>query len=159
MIEFIKCLEERGFDYIFQIAGEGECRDMIMDYVRHHHLERKVELLGRLPKSEMQTFWKRQDIFINISEYEGTSLSMLEAMSCGCVPVVTDVSGAKEFITHGENGYICDIGDLKMMAQYVASLDNERKKLASFGRKCQIIIKERCNPEEYIKYWIKNLLN
>lgn len=159
LIEFIKCLEERGFDYIFQIAGEGECRDMIMDYVRHHHLERKVELLGRLPKSEMQTFWKRQDIFINISEYEGTSLSMLEAMSCGCVPVVTDVSGAKEFITHGENGYICDIGDLKMMAQYVASLDNERKKLASFGRKCQIIIKERCNPEEYIKYWIKNLLN
>lgn len=46
----------------------------------------------------MDAFWKGQDVFVNVSEYEGTSLSMLEAMGYGCVPVVTDVSGAREFI-------------------------------------------------------------
>ena len=156
LVDFISYLEQEKVDYLFQIAGEGECTEMIASYINQNGLQNKVQLLGRLPKCEMNHFWKNQDVFVNVSEYEGTSLSMLEAMSFGCVPVVTDVSGAREFIEVGENGYICKVGDLQGIANSVAELD--RKKLRGYGEKCRRIIQERCNPKEYIEYWIEYLL-
>lgn len=158
LVDLIKALEQRNVNYFFQIAGEGECADIIAEYVACNHLEDKVKLLGRLPKSQMNDFWKNQDVFVNVSEYEGTSLSMLEAMSFGCVPVVTDVSGAREFIEVGKNGYICDVADIEGIADCIAELDEDREKLENYGEKCHRIIRERCNPEDYIKYWVENLL-
>lgn len=51
---------------------------------------------------------------------------MLEAMSYECVPVVTDVSGAREFIAEGKNGYICSIGDLPEISERLESLTKDR---------------------------------
>lgn len=158
LVDIISYLEQKNMDYFFQIAGEGECADIIAEYIAKYRLQDKVQLLGRLPKSEMNEFWKAQDVFVNVSEYEGTSLSMLEAMFFGCVPVVTDVSGAREFIEAGENGYICDIGDIEGIADCIVELNGDREKLVSYGEKCHRIIQERCNLEEYIKYWVDNLL-
>lgn len=155
----IEKLEEQGINYLFQIAGEGECLEKIADFIKENHLENKVLLLGRLPKSEMDSFWKRQDVFVNISEYEGTSLSMLEAMSYGCVPVVTDVSGAGEFIVNDGNGYICPVGGINEIAERIKILSDNRDKLCEFGKKCVKIIAEKCNPEKYIEYWTNDVLN
>ena len=151
-------LEKKDIEYELQIAGDGEHFSVLKEFINDENLSSKIHLLGRVKKSEMSNFWKSQDIFINISEYEGTSLSMLEAMSYGCVPVVTDVSGAMEFITNNENGYICDVGDLKAMAECIKILVEDRGKLADYGKKCRQIIIDRCNPEEYIDYWLENLL-
>ena len=158
LVDLIACLEQRKMDYVFQIAGEGECLPIISDYVVRNNLESKVRLLGRLPKEEMNKFWKKQDIFVNISECEGTSLSMLEAMSYGCVPVVTDVSGAREFIADGKNGYICQIGDLPGISERIKSLATDRETLKKFGMKCHKMIQEKCNPDRYISYWLEKVL-
>ena len=158
LVDLIETLEKFKVEYFFQIAGEGECAAIITDYVEKNRLEHKVQLLGRIPKSEMGEFWKRQDIFVNVSEYEGTSLSMLEAMSYGCVPIVTDVSGTREFIREGENGYVCDVGDIERIAQSILELEGDREKLKCYGDRGRSIIKERCNPRDYIEYWMENLL-
>ena len=126
--------------------------------MQENQLENKVQLLGRLPKSEMDSFWKKQDVFVNISEYEGTSLSMLEAMAFGCVPVVTDVSGAKEFIVDGKNGYICSVGAIDTIAEQIKVLAYDRGKLSVFGERCSEIIAEKCNPEKYIEYWMNYII-
>lgn len=158
LVDLIACLENRKIDYVFSIAGEGECVSILEDYIATNQLENKIHLLGRLPKEKMPEFWKGQEVFVNISEYEGTSLSMLEAMSYGCVPVTTDVSGAREFIEEHLNGYIRPIGDIGGVASCIEELAYDREKLKSYGTLCQQIIQERCNPEEYIDYWMTNIL-
>lgn len=51
------------------------------------------------------------DMFVLTSRYEGLSVSMLEAMMHGCVPVVTRVeSGAADAIRHGESGMLVEFG-------------------------------------------------
>lgn len=157
LTDLIGDLEDKKVDYCFQIAGEGECLKKLKTYIRKNRLESKVQLLGRLPKSKMDDFWKNQDVFVNVSEYEGTSLSMLEAMSYGCVPVVTDVSGAREFIAK-DSGYICQVGDMECIAECISRLAENRKRLKKYGQNCRKTIQNRCNPKEYIDYWIKNLL-
>lgn len=158
LADLIGLLEKKGIDYVFQIAGEGECSGLIEQSIRGKTLHGRIHLLGRLPKSQMDAFWKGQDVFVNVSEYEGTSLSMLEAMGYGCVPVVTDVSGAREFIAQGKNGCICDVGDMERIADCVAMLADNRKLLKTFGDSCRRIIQQRCNPEKYIKYWTEEVL-
>lgn len=159
LVDLIACLEQRKIDYVFQIAGEGECAAIISEYVETNRIENKVQLLGRLPKEKMNQFWSQQDVFVNVSEYEGTSLSMLEAMSFGCVPIVTDVSGAREFIEEGRNGYICSLGDIAGISVCIKEMATDRAKLKRFGMICQKTIQERCNPDMYICYWIEHLLH
>ena len=155
---FIMQLEKRNIRYLLQIAGEGECFSILEEFIHKNGLEQKIKLLGRLPKSHMDEFWKNQDIFINISEYEGTSLSMLEAMSYKCVPVVTDVSGAREFIRQNKNGYICTIGDFKQMAEDIYELSTNRDKLKLYGEKCRQMIIDKCDMNKYVDEWLSYLL-
>lgn len=158
LTDLIKCLEEKKVDYILNIAGEGECESIIRKYIAEHDLKGQVNLLGRIPNDRMDSFWEEQDVFVNISEYEGTSLSMLEAMGFGCVPVVTDVSGVKEFIIPDKNGYIHRVGDIEGIADSILDLSHKRDKLKDFGLACSEIIKEKCNPDNYINYWIKEII-
>ncbi|MDE5823622.1 MAG: glycosyltransferase family 4 protein [Lachnospiraceae bacterium] len=158
LVDLLGQLEKKGMDYCMQIVGEGECSKLIEEYIANCNLRNKVQLMGRLPRSEMDSFWKKQDIFVNLSEYEGTSLSMLEAMGYGCVPVVTDVSGAKEFIEPNKNGYICGIGAVEDIADRIVELSENRELLKTYGENCRKIIEERCNPEEYRTYWKEKVL-
>lgn len=158
LVPMIAYLEQKAANYRLQIAGDGECVDIVDKYIAQKNLQDKVQILGRLSKGEMADFWKKQDVFISVSEYEGTSLAMLEAMSFGCVPVVTDVSGTREFIVDGENGYVRDVEDIKGIVECVIKLDQDRGRLMLYGMRCREIIENRCNPEEYIRYWKKHLL-
>lgn len=158
LLDLISALEDQKVDYLLNIAGEGECVAALKTYVVANQLEKKVCFLGRLPKEKMSEFWKRQDVFVNLSEYEGTSLSMLEAMSYGCVPVTTDVSGASEFIEEKVNGFIRPVGDIIGLASCIENMSDDREKLKLYGTRCREIIEDRCNPTEYIDYWMNYIL-
>ena len=155
--KLIEILEREQMNYLLNIAGEGECIELIRSFVEKNGLEKKVKLLGRLEKEHMADFWKEQDIFINLSEYEGTSLAMLEAMSYGCIPVVTDVSGVREFVQNDINGYICSVGKLEEIVEAIQRVMKNESNIKSFSEKCSLEIKKRCNREEYINY-IENIV-
>jgi glycosyltransferase involved in cell wall biosynthesis len=63
------------------------------------------------------------------SRYEGFSLSLIEGMSQGLVPIVYRVGIAPEIIVNGENGYlVSSVAEAKKMTQYL--LENEDERLA-----------------------------
>ncbi len=150
--ELIDIFEKMNIHYQLSIAGEGECYSFIEKKIKNNNLHDKIFLLGRIDKSEMTDFWKRQDVYLNFSEYEGTSLSMLEAMSYACVPVVTDVSGVSEFVTDGKNGYVCHVGDLEGIAMAIKKLDLNRGLLKEFGEVSREKIMVRCKKDDYFDY-------
>ena len=156
--EFIDYLENEGIDYIFEIAGDGPCMELLESYVAKYELEHRVHILGSLKPEEMPLFWQAQDIYINLSEFEGASLAMLEAMSYGVVPVVTNVSGANEFITNGENGYLVPIGSIGQVASCIESLSKDIMTRKRFSENCMKIVHEKCGINEYLDYIEKDLL-
>src|SRR5450432_3441583 len=61
----------------------------------------------------------------------------LEAMACGVVPVATRVGGVPELVTHGEDGYLEEVGDIAGQAARVAALltdDDLQYRMAKAGR-------------------------
>ncbi len=147
----IELLEENRVNYHLNIAGDGSCADRIKKYIDNHHLENKVSMLGILKYKEMDHYWEENDVFINVSDCEGMSLAMLEAMSYGLAPVVTDTSGVKNIITDGVNGYVCEILDMEALVQNIVKLANHPEQIREFGNKSREIVYENCNVKSYAK--------
>ncbi|MGA1414944.1 MAG: glycosyltransferase, partial [Candidatus Kapaibacteriota bacterium] len=54
------------------------------------------------------------------------------------VPVIgTNLGGIPEVITHSENGFIAELGDIKRMAKYALELLNNPKKWSEFSKKAR----------------------
>ncbi len=70
---------------------------------------------------------------LSCSDIEGHSISQSEAMSAGAVPIITDVSGARDDVTEGYNGFIVGVGELEKMADKICFLYNNRKELEKMG--------------------------
>src|SRR5690606_37622015 len=96
----------------------------------------RVILHGRRTPEQVQDLLQGIDVSILISDYEGTSITMLEAMGAGVVPAVTRVpSGVSEWVRDGENGVVVDIGDPEAMAARLVALAADRGELARLGRR------------------------
>ena len=71
------------------------------------------------------------------SDMESFGLVALEAMACGVVPVATRVGGVPELITHGEDGFLEEVGDIAAQSARVAALltdDDLHYRMAKAGR-------------------------
>lgn len=152
LIPFIEKLNAKQVNYNLSIAGDGELYEYLKKYVTEEKCNDKITVLGKLSREEMVEFWKQKDVFVNLSEFEGVGLSMLEAMSYGAIPIETRVAGAEEFIENGVNGFVCDIGDMDAIVESVFVLDNNREKMELFGRRTREIIRQKCNKEDYVQY-------
>lgn len=74
-------------------------------------------------------------IALQFSRYEGFGLSLVEAMSCGLVPISFKVGIAPQLIEHGVNGFLVD--NLNDMQRYVETLlvnASMRKNMAMAAR-------------------------
>ncbi len=145
---------QRGLDVEFHIAGEGECLELLRAFVEDNHLEEKVYLEGWIPPTQMADFWRHQDIYLSISDYEGMSLTMLEAMAYGAFPVVTDVSGVTDVIEDGKNGLIIPVEKWLDCVDKIAMLDEDRKLLARGSRYNMDKIREKCDVNRYADWLI-----
>lgn len=152
LIPLFEELEKRNINYRFEIAGNGDYLSKLDQWIKENKLERKITLYGFIERKKMPQFWKEVDVFVNVADYEGTCLSMLESMSYGAVPVLTGVSGVNDFIEQGVNGYIIPLGQVKEAAEAIEALYNHRELLVKMGNINRQIIQEKCSMSGYMEY-------
>ena len=78
-------------------------------------------------------------------------MALLECMSFGVVPVVTDVGSIGEYVKDGENGKIVMIKDTETIVNAISSIDEDRKLLAKLSGNARNTIFTRLDPKEYVK--------
>lgn len=66
------------------------------------------------------------DIFVLPSRSEAFSNSLLEAMACGCCPIVSRVGGNTELVQHGENGLVFAAGAVDELGRAIQALSENR---------------------------------
>lgn len=62
-------------------------------------LQESVKLMGELQHSDLELLYNKHQYFVLGSHFEGSGYALVEAMSCGCVPVVTRIPSF-EFMTN-----------------------------------------------------------
>lgn len=96
------------------IANEGSEKEKLLELVAHYGIESSVRFVGFLNQDEQNAFYKAAQYFISIPTSDATSVSLLEAMAYGCVPIVSDLPANREWVTEGVNGYIYKPGMRKL---------------------------------------------
>lgn len=151
LVPLLVKLKLRNVDYVLELAGDGAYLPEIRREVERFELEDNIIIHGRIDNNKMGEFWKHQDVCINLSDFEGRSLSVMEAMAAGAVPVLTDTSGNEDII-EGENGFVVPLEDIDKMAEIIDKLAADKDKLSNMGAKAHEVIVRECGYESYITF-------
>lgn len=152
-----KTMKRRHLDFQLDFFGSGSDESWLRQQFEKFlgaDDSQTVTFNGNVPHADMAGYWEKADICVLVSDFEGTSISMLEAMSHGCVPVVTNVSGTKAVIQDGVNGLIVPIGDMSSMTDCIESLINDRQKLEEMGRAAYLSVADKYSFENYMTWFL-----
>jgi glycosyltransferase involved in cell wall biosynthesis len=98
-----------------------QAESQAQQWVAQYQLGEHVELLPFQSRQEMAELYRRSQVVVSLTTHDGTPNSLLEAMACGCFPVVGDLESLREWIRHGENGLLVDAGDPQAVANALVS--------------------------------------
>ena len=88
------------------------------------HLRERVEFRGRARPQEMEAIYSSADILLQASLREWSGLAILEAMSCGCIPVVSDIPSFAAMLGHDGHGRLFEPGDAAGLARAALSIED-----------------------------------
>ncbi len=123
----------------FAMADQPEA----LSWVEKLNISRNVILLPFQPQPVLWAIYEKARVSVSVSEHDGTPNSLLEAMTCGCFPVVGDIESMREWITPGINGLLVDPSNPgQLAAAVITALQNDqlRESAADINQK---IIQER----------------
>ena len=113
------------------IAGSGKEAERLYAMAVDHKVDGSVDFLGWV--DDPIELYKRSAIFVLPSRSEGTSNSLLEAMSFRIAPIVTDVGGNPYLVENDVNGLLVQAESHTKLAEAIYSLITQpqiRKRLA-----------------------------
>ncbi len=85
----------------------------------------RFRFLGRLTPTQLADWLGRAEISISASRSDSTSLSLLEAMAAGAIPVVSDIAGNREWVAPGDGARMFEVGNPEGIARaIVAALED-----------------------------------
>lgn len=142
-------------DWMLSICGDGPARPYLEMIVKKECIG-GVKFEGNVSP---QSFYERASIMCMTSIYEGTPMVIIEAMQCGCIPIVYDTyAAARDMINNGIDGYVIPPFDEKMYAERLSELMHNED-LRSRMKKAAIKSSDRFDVNKIIGLWEKVLYN
>ena len=129
---FRKLLDE-GYDILLLIAGNIQS-DEIYNDLEQYFCDRIIYLGERNDISQLMS---NCDAMCLPSIWEGLPVTLLEAISVGCIPICSPVGGIPNVITNGENGLLSD-------TCYETDYYDAIKHYLSLSEDVLTIMKEKC---------------
>ena len=112
-----------GFAYDLWIAGEGEDRPMLEQYIAGHGLAGSVKLLGF--QENPYPILEAADLLVCTSRYEGLSTFVTEGLILGKPIVTTDCTGMRELLAGSVFGLITDMTEEALYHGMKTMLQND----------------------------------
>ncbi|PRD51741.1 glycosyltransferase family 4 protein [Phyllobacterium myrsinacearum] len=103
------------------IAGDGPDLERLKSRMAPH--QRQAAFLGAVHPEAVFDLLLRHDVLIMPSRFEGFGLTITEAMSAGCIPVVSRIRGVTDTIVDdGTNGFLFTIGNVREAAEIIGQI-------------------------------------
>jgi glycosyltransferase involved in cell wall biosynthesis len=105
--------------------------------IREAGFMKQVRLVDLIPPDEMPGYYSLADVTLSIPLSDSAANSVLEAMACGSVPVVSNLPALQEIITEGNSGFLVSpLNHSGIAGKIIDILNNQtlRKKIAEHNR-------------------------
>jgi glycosyltransferase involved in cell wall biosynthesis len=141
LLEALAALVARGVHAKALFIGDGSERSNIEARTRQLGLQQRVVITGL--QNDVRPYIALCNVLVLPSRtIETFSIAALECMALGKPLVLSDVGGASEQVTSGENGFLFPAGNINALAHYLESLTDPAKQSA-MGRRGAELVRER----------------
>ena len=113
IIQAMALLNDKGFNFIFNIVGSGPIDEKLKKLVTDLKLEKKIFFLGQKNTDELNKIYLNSDIYIQASGYEGLPHVILEAINFNLSIISTPIGGTNEILLNGKNGWVLNLKENK----------------------------------------------
>jgi glycosyltransferase involved in cell wall biosynthesis len=121
--DIIDKLKRKNFNIKMTIVGGGPSEKELLSKIERLNLQNEIEFLGKKKHDDVIDIMKQNHFFLMPSYYEGHPIVLMEAMSFGLIPLVTNLVGHTDIVVENkENGFLCDIN-------YIDSFSNTLEEL------------------------------
>jgi glycosyltransferase involved in cell wall biosynthesis len=114
-------------EWNLRIAASGSETKKLQEMASEVLSNDQYEFVGFQTSDENRKNYLRSKIYVSIPNTDGTSISLLEALAYGCIPIVSDLPANREWIEDGENGIIT-CGNLDLDLNRACSMNHEKVK-------------------------------
>ena len=108
------------------IAGDGQMKEVKETFVRLG-IEKEVSFPGWVRGRKKESLLEESEFFLFPTYNEGMPMAVLEAMAHEMAIVTTNVGGIPKLIEDGKEGFLCEPGDVKRMAEKMSILIKDEK--------------------------------
>ena len=88
------------------VANSGSMSDALKTQAATLGLADRIEFVGRLDAAAQSAFYARARWYVSVPRSDSVSVSVLEAMGHGCIPLLSDLPANRELVRDGVNGLI-----------------------------------------------------
>lgn len=137
-------------DWQLVVYGNGPQKEEIRGVIERLGMEGHIILAGK--SDHVVEEMNKSSLFVMSSDYEGMSNALLEAVCVGLPVISTDVSGAKDLITDGVNGYIVPVGNERALTLALSLMLSSPEKMDEMGRQSKALA-PRFREEQIVGQW------
>ena len=129
LIRNFKTIINKNYNLQLIIIGDGEEKKELHKLIEDLNLIDSVKIIGR--KNNIYNYLKQSDFYISTSEWEGSSLSMIDAAYSEIPILCSDCpAGRKEFIDINKRGFLySNNSDKDFINKFNLMLNEDKKKI------------------------------
>jgi len=108
---FLKFVDCESSARLYMIYHTDELLPELTDIIKNSPNNHAVVLVGKIGHDDLLNWYNSADFIVSASHYEGSGTAVCEAMSCGCIPVVTDIFSFRMITDKGKCGLLYELGN------------------------------------------------
>ena len=124
------------------IVGDGVDRIRLEQLVKRNGLDNDVKFLGRVMPPDLYELYKIGDVFVTASEIVTQGIVLIEAAATGLPLIAVDRGAVSEVCRDGENGYLCEPGNIDEMSSAMVKILSDDKMIKRFSEQSLKIANE-----------------
>lgn len=144
LLDAVRQLRDLGEDFHLVLAGDGEMRAELEQFIHHHGLQSRVSITGWISSERVKQELLAARTMVLPSFAEGLPVVIMEAMALGRPVLSTSIAGIPELVRHGEDGWLVPAGDVAALVSALrASLSVPTSELERMGASARARVRER----------------
>jgi glycosyltransferase involved in cell wall biosynthesis len=115
------------------LAGTGEMEIELRGRIENYQLDKYIRMEGLVSRENIPDYYKAADAYIISSDYEGTSLSLLEAMYNRLAIIGSDAPGINKMLIREQNALLYETQNSDQLAESIKRIFSDQQLAKELG--------------------------